>query len=74
MNPEAELLEESDLVIHAPESIRPAPVSAPATVRFKIEDGPPSSTAASARLLGIGRHALIKRIEAYGIGRPRKPS
>ena len=26
---------------------------------------------AAARLLGIGRHALIKRIEAYGIGRPR---
>jgi DNA-binding NtrC family response regulator len=29
---------------------------------------------AAARMLGIGRHALIKRIEAYGIGRPRKTS
>ena len=101
MNPEAEYLTESDLVLHAPESIRPPAVSVPPTGRFKIEDGPPSSTGASlrssldeieekairealaktngnqsaaARLLGIGRHALIKRIEAYGIGRPRKPS
>ncbi len=29
---------------------------------------------AAARLLGIGRHALIGRIEAYGIARPRKRS
>ena len=29
---------------------------------------------AAARLLGIGRHALIGRIEAYGLARPRKRS
>jgi two-component system, NtrC family, response regulator AtoC len=29
---------------------------------------------AAARILGIGRHALIKRIEAYGIARPRRPT
>jgi len=29
---------------------------------------------AAARLLGIGRHALINRIESYGVARPRKPS
>ena len=103
MSPEAEFLTESDLVLHAPESIRPPPPSVPpsATVKVaKIDDGPSSATSslrssldeveekairealaktsgnqsAAARLLGIGRHALIKRIEAYGIGRPRKPS
>ncbi|CAN5923996.1 hypothetical protein BH11MYX4_BH11MYX4_41410 [soil metagenome] len=103
MSPEAEFLTESDLVLHAPESIRPPPASVPpsATVKVaKIDDGPSSATSslrssldeveekairealaktsgnqsAAARLLGIGRHALIKRIEAYGIGRPRKPS
>jgi len=29
---------------------------------------------AAARLLGIGRHALSNRIEAYGLSRPRKSS
>jgi DNA-binding NtrC family response regulator len=29
---------------------------------------------AAARMLGIGRHALINRIEAYGLARPRKSS
>jgi two-component system response regulator AtoC len=99
MNAEAEFLTESDLVLHAPESIRPAPASDHrATVRLSSTDDARSSTSlrssldeveekairealaktngnqsAAARLLGIGRHALIKRIEAYGIGRPRKP-
>jgi two-component system, NtrC family, response regulator AtoC len=101
MNPEAEFLTESDLVLHAPESIRPPPasVAAHATVKLSsLDTAPPSSRStlrssldeveekairealaktngnqsAAARLLGIGRHALIKRIEAYGIGRPRK--
>ena len=109
MNPEAEFLTETELVLHAPESIHPPPASAPVrtTVRLpQVESSPPASDAAAnananlrsslddieekairdalaktngnqsaaARLLGIGRHALINRIEAYGIGRPRKPS
>ncbi|MDB4946123.1 MAG: Response regulator of zinc sigma-54-dependent two-component system [Labilithrix sp.] len=96
MNPEAEYLTKSDLVLHAPESLRPPP---PQTIRLEVAAeastrGPSLRTSlheieerairealattngnqsAAARLLGIGRHALIKRIEAYGIGRPRKP-
>ncbi|MDB4935076.1 MAG: Response regulator of zinc sigma-54-dependent two-component system [Labilithrix sp.] len=102
MNPEAEFLTESDLVLHAPESIRPPPPSLPIhnTIELARVEAPPVTRApaltlrssldeieekairealaktngnqsAAARLLGIGRHALIKRIEAYGIGRPR---
>jgi transcriptional regulator with PAS, ATPase and Fis domain len=92
MNPEAEFLTESDLVLHAPESVRPPPPS----VLIPRTDEIPSlkssldeveekairealaktngNQSAAARLLGIGRHALIKRIEVYGIGRPRPPS
>ena len=108
MNPEAELLTETDLVLHAPESVRPPPPSViiprvdarseptvdprvePATseiptLRSSLDEVEEKAIrdalartngnqSAAARLLGIGRHALIKRIEAYGIGRPRMPS
>jgi two-component system response regulator AtoC len=96
MNPEAELLTETDLVLHAPESVRPPPPSViiprvdPATdevpsLRASLHEVEEKAIrdalaktngnqSAAARLLGIGRHALIKRIEAYGIGRPRMPS
>lgn len=98
MNPEAEFLTESDLVLHAPESIRPPPPSSSteATVRPAALEGGSDlrssldeieerairealaktngNQSAAARQLGMGRHALIKRIESYGIGRPRKPS
>ena len=101
MNPEREFLTESDLLMNAPESIRPPPIEPPrATLRLSPNDAPPSSRSSlrssldqieekairealahangnqseAARILGIGRHALIKRIEAYGIARPRKPS
>ena len=118
MNPEAEFLTETHLVVHAPEtptdqpkpsegmratmkfrrddvaSSRPPPTSPSPTVQ--AESPPPSQSlrtslsevekaaildalektngnqSAAARLLGIGRHALISRIEAYGIARPRK--
>ena len=99
MNPEAEFLTEADLVVHAPESVRPPPVSdRSATLKLSRSDIEPSAPSrlrssldaveekairdaleatngnqsAAARMLGIGRHALIKRIESYGIGRPRK--
>ena len=98
MNPEAEFLTESDLVLHAPESVRPPPPSVlmPSTtvevprvevptLRSSLDEVEEKAIrealaktngnqSAAARLLGIGRHALIKRIEAYGIGRPRTPS
>ena len=90
MNPEAEFLTESDLVLHAPESVRPPPPSVliPATVetsslRSSLDEDEEirealaktnGNQSAAARLLGIGRDPLIKRIEAYGIGRPRTPS
>jgi two-component system, NtrC family, response regulator AtoC len=97
MNPEAEFLTESDLVLHAPESIRPPPPSSTmqatvppaaleaASLRSSLDEVEErairealaqtnGNQSAAARQLGIGRHALIKRIESYGIGRPRKPS
>jgi two-component system, NtrC family, response regulator AtoC len=99
MNPESEFLTESDLVLHAPGSVRPPPPSesmraaaatltaipAPsvASLRSSLDEVEEKAIrealaktngnqSAAARMLGIGRHALIKRIEAYGIDRPRK--
>ncbi|MBS2013120.1 MAG: sigma 54-interacting transcriptional regulator [Deltaproteobacteria bacterium] len=105
MNPEAEFLTETHLLVHAPETPPDAPRAPDAarmTMKFRSDDvassrpPPPSQSlrssldevekaailealektngnqSAAARLLGIGRHALITRIEAYGIARPRK--
>ncbi|MBX3189072.1 MAG: sigma 54-interacting transcriptional regulator [Labilithrix sp.] len=94
MNPEAEFLTDTSLLVSAPESITEPPPSLPTrlTVRIGEEDLQASldeverraiqdalektngNQSAAARLLGMGRHALINRIEAYGIARPRKPS
>ena len=64
-------------------SLETAPTSSTSTLRSSLDEVEEKAIrealaktngnqSAAARLLGIGRHALIKRIEAYGIGRPRK--